>query len=82
MDLYFRGRTLDDSKTVIGFPYSLKPFWDQRNQEQYLLFFNPDYDLESHINYLRDPEKFSHLKDCIWKVDPETVEIVFSMKVK
>ena len=79
--IYFKGKRFDDGKIVTGMSYSLKPFWDPRTQEKYILFFNPDYDLESQINYLKDPDNYSHLKDCVWKVDPDTVKIVFSMKV-
>jgi len=71
----FRCKRIDTGKWVYGMPYSFTklvcdiPIYDKPS----ILMFNPKWDLEAQINYLKDPVAFSHLKDSIWKVIPESV---------
>ncbi len=73
--IIFRGKRIDNGKWVHGIPYSFKrlicdiPVYDRPA----ILMFNPEWDLEAQINYLRDPKNFSHLEDSVWKVIPESV---------
>jgi len=72
----FRGKRIDNGKWVYGIPYSFTklvcdiPVYDKPA----ILMFNPEWDLEAQLNYLKDPIAFSHLKDSIWKVIPKTVK--------
>ena len=71
----FRGKRIDNGEWVYGMPYSFKrlicdiPYYDRLS----ILMFNPEWDLEAQINYLRDPKNFAHLEDSVWKVIPESV---------
>lgn len=72
-EIKFRGKRIDNDQWVYGIPYSFKPFLDLRADERYILIFNPEYGFEPQFNYLKNPEAFSHLKNTVWKVIPETV---------
>jgi len=73
--IMFRGKRIDNGEWVYGMPYSFTklicdiPVYDQPS----ILMFNPKWDLEAQINYLKEPVAFSHLKDSIWKVIPSSV---------
>ena len=79
----FRGKRIDNGEWVYGMPYSFKIFVDFRKHESdCILMFNPEWDLEAQFNFLKDPVAFSHLKDSIWKVIPETVKQYTGQKDK
>lgn len=71
----FRGKRIDNGKWIYGMPYSFTklvcdiPVYDQPS----ILMFNPKWDLEAQINYLKDPKAFAHLADSVWKVIPGSV---------
>lgn len=78
----FRGKRIDNGEWVYGLPYSFKPFVGIKTDERYILMFNPEWDLEAQFNYLKDPIAFSHLKDSVWKVVPESVGQFINRKVE
>lgn len=72
-EIKFRGKRIDNGEWVYGMPYSFKPGLELKTFTPYILIFNPEWDMEAQVNYLRDPVAFSHLEDSVWKVIPETV---------
>jgi hypothetical protein len=72
-EIKYRAKTLD-GKTVYGTDLlHNKVIVDNLNDERYYLLFNPKYELKAIFNYLMNPIKFSHLKESVFKVIPESI---------
>lgn len=69
----FRGKDIDTGVWVFGSLLSNKIIKDVKNDKEYYLIFNREWDLDAQINYLKDPVGFEHCKESVCKVIPGSV---------
>ena len=73
-EIKFKAKRIDTGDWVYGTDLlHNKVIIDNLKDERYYLLLNPKYDLEAIFNYLKNPIKFSHLKESVFKIIPETV---------
>jgi uncharacterized phage protein (TIGR01671 family) len=72
-NIKFRGKRIEYGEWIYGTVLNNKPIWDNRLKSLYVMILNDEYDLESAINYLKDPLGYEHLKDSVGKVLVESI---------
>ena len=76
--ILFRGVRIDNNKIVTGWLLSNKAFYDSNIRNEYYILGNVDYNIKSIVTYLQHPIKYSHLKDSVYIVYINSIEMIIN----
>ena len=74
--LTFTGTCRETGEKVKGWLLSRKPFQRCDDKGMYYILCNEDWELEEQINYLKNPKDFAHLKDSVYEIYQNSLEVV------
>ena len=78
----FRGKDIETENWVYGSLFDNKIIQDLQRGKEYYVIFNEEYEWQAQINYLSDPDGFSHLKDSVAFVGVDSVGLYLKVKDK